>query len=238
MIVSSGPPWFVLRTRAHLASAFALLIAGQAGCADDDAAAAVVGDASANPPDGSALATVLDAGATDAVDAEPVDAPYGRDAGSNTEGCQLGAAGSFATDQQLDLFGDVIYFAQGQELPPGRYRATYEDGCMKYNAIFQWTVNASASDGWWLVGDSSSDRVTVLPGTFPAVVFDGYASFAECVAANAALPPKEFEFGGGKLGIWLNDNPYLDNQAGEGGRNPKWSLTLLVDECPPDLVLL
>jgi hypothetical protein len=43
---------------------------------------------------------------------------------------------------------------------------------------------------------------------------------------------------GGKLGIALDDNPYDDNVAGEDGRNPKWTLTLLVEECPPDLILL
>jgi hypothetical protein len=135
------------------------------------------------------------------------------------------------------LFGDVIYFADGQVLPKGRYRASYDDGCMKYNAAFAWNVNASATDGWWLVGASSSDRVTLLPGTAGALFFEGYADFDECVAANRKLPPKEFEFAGGKLGIWLNDAPYLDNQAGTGGRNPKWSLTLLVDKCPPEIVL-
>ena len=35
-----------------------------------------------------------------------------------------------------------------------------------------------------------------------------------------------------------NDSPYDDNSAGDNGRNPKWKLTLLIEECPPDLVLL
>jgi hypothetical protein len=52
------------------------------------------------------------------------------------------------------------------------------------------------------------------------------------------MPVVEFDFAGGKLGLWLDDAPYQDNAAGVDGRNPKWQLTLLVEECPPDLVLL
>jgi hypothetical protein len=48
------------------------------------------------------------------------------------------------------------------------------------------------------------------------------------------VPPEEFQFDGGKLGVWLNDNPYLDNVAGDDGGNPKWQLTLL-GTCPPYL---
>ena len=153
--------------------------------------------------------------------------------------CALGEAGSFATDQMLDLFGNTIYFAKGQKLPKGRYRVSFEDGCMKYNAAFTWTVNSVlGGDGWWLVGESTGDRVLLLPGLgglLPGM--GGFTDFAECVKANRALEPKEFEWKGGKLGIYLNDAPYDDNGAGEGGRNPKWKLVLL-GECPPDLVLL
>jgi hypothetical protein len=168
-------------------------------------------------------------------------APVHTDGGGGAS-CELGAAGSFATDESLDLFGKIIYFAKDrdgnpQALPKGHYRASYEDGCMKYNNVFMWTVNASASDGWWLVGDSSADRVTLLPGTYPKLVIDGYSDFEECVNANKKLAPVEFDFGGGKLGIWLDDTPYQDNQAGESGRNPKWSLTLLEQECPPELMI-
>jgi hypothetical protein len=164
----------------------------------------------------------------------------GDDVGGDVgDGCMLGEAGSFATDEKLDLFGETIYFAKGKTLPAGRYRVNYDDGCMKYNFVFPWTVNSiGGSDGWWLVKDSPTDKVTVLPGKGGSNPFEGFANFADCVAANKALPPKEFDFDGGKLGIWLNDSPYDDNLAGEGGRNPKWKLTLLVEECPPELILL
>lgn len=168
-------------------------------------------------------------------DTEDEQDDLGPDGGAgNGNGCMLGEAGSFATDQSLNLFGDVVYFAKGKSLPAGRYRVAYEDGCMKYNFLFAWSVNSHAgSDGWWLVGETSQDRVVVLPGKADSAV-----DFSECVASNKQLPAKEFDFPGGKLGIWLNDTPYQDNISGEGGRNPKWKLTLLVDECPPDLVLL
>lgn len=41
--------------------------------------------------------------------------------------------------------------------------------------------------------------------------------------------PVDFDFAGGKLGVWLLDSNYGDNLAGEGDRNPKWKLTLLGD---------
>jgi hypothetical protein len=44
----------------------------------------------------------------------------------------------------------------------------------------------------------------------------------------------EFDFDGGPLGVWLNDTPYLDNVAGDNGRNPAWSLVFL-QACPPNL---
>jgi hypothetical protein len=123
--------------------------------------------------------------------------------------CKLGEAGSFASDAMLDLFGQVTYFANGQDLPAGRYRVTYVDGCMKYNAFQSWKVHQNVGlgpDGWYLVGASKSDRVTLLPG-LATDLFSSYASFEDCVSANKAVPPKEFDFAGGKLGIALNDMP-------------------------------
>jgi len=160
------------------------------------------------------------------------------DDGGIGEGCMLGEAGSFATDQMLNLFGEVVFFAKGKELPKGRYRVAYEDGCMKYGPIFGWTVNNSADgpQGWWLVAGSSTNKVKKLPGKDTS--FDFFSTLDDCVKANKDLAPVEFEFDGGKLGIWVEDSPYTDNSAGDNGRNPKWKLTLLVEECPPDLVLL
>lgn len=170
-------------------------------------------------------------------DAGPGEGPWSNP-GPALEGCTLGAAGSVATDVQLDLFGEVVYFAKGQALPAGRYRVTYVDGCMKFNVLQPWTVNQNVgvgTDGWYLVGNSKSERVLLLPGTDVILPFLGYGDFAACVAGNLQQPPKEFDFAGGKLGVYLNDAPYTDNLSGEAGRNPKWELTLLVDKCPPGL---
>ena len=156
--------------------------------------------------------------------------------GSDTgDGCKLGEAGSFATDGSLDLFGQTIYFAKNAALPAGRYRVSYVDGCMKYNALLPWTVNQSAPpSGWWLVGTSTSDKVALLPGVASS---DFFGTFEACVSASKSVPALEFDFAGGKLGVWLDDSPYEDNTPGENGRNPKWQLTLLVKECPADLLL-
>jgi hypothetical protein len=186
-------------------------------------------------------ATVPDARASTVRDAAARrDAVADARTSSGSSECKLGEAGSFATDAMLDLFGQVTYFAKGQALPAGRYRVTYVDGCMKYNAFQRWKVHQNVGlgpDGWYLVGASKAERVALLPG-LASDLFGGYAEFEDCVRANKDVPPQEFDFAGGKLGIALNDSPYDDNLTGEQGRNPKWTLTLLVEECPPDLILL
>ena len=105
---------------------------------------------------------------------------------------------------------------------------------MKYASDQDWTIHAYAAAepfGWWFVGDTTADKITPPPGTVGYSVATGaYASFEDCVAANRALPPLVFDFGGGTIGVWLQDNPYTDNLAGQEGRNPKWQLTLL-EEC-------
>ena len=184
-----------------------------------------------------------DAGVRDAhaveTSARRADAEATRPDASDSEtgdGCKLGEAGSFATDDSLDLFGQTTFFAKGTALPAGRYRVSYLDGCMKYNAFLPWTVNQSSPpSGWWLVGARTSDQIALLPGT---VSSDFFGSFEACVNASKSVPAVEFDFVGGKLGLWLDDAPYQDNTAGENGRNPKWQLTLLVKECPPDLVFI
>jgi hypothetical protein len=177
---------------------------------------------SANSPMGTGGFTLLGAGA---------DMQRGDDAGASS--CELGEVSSAGTNQNLDLFGSIVYFADGIELPAGRYRITYVDGCMKYSAVQAWSLHAYAGaepDGWWFVGKDQTQKIVVPPGTVGFLVGSGgFSTFEECVTANLALPPSEFEFSGGKIGAWLQDAPYTDNLAGEGNRNPKWKLTLLGD---------
>lgn len=128
-----------------------------------------------------------------------------------------------------NVFGAVADFNGGGSLPAVHYRITYVDGCMKYAGDQGWTVNAYAegtgSDMYSLV-DGNHNDVVVPPGTVGFVVGDGaYADFDDCVAANFVLAPIDFDFGGGVLGVWLDDNPYSDNVVGENGRSPTWKLT-------------
>jgi hypothetical protein len=152
----------------------------------------------------------------------------GADAGSPDAGCGLGTAASLASPGNLNLFGEIAYFNDAGVLAPGHYAVQYVDGCMKYGGGQDWTIHAYA-DGhiaWWLVGATSSQRYLEPPGTSGYSVATGaYAAFGDCVAANLLLPPLEFDFDGGVLGVWLLDSPYSDNMAGEGGRNPAWSLS-------------
>jgi hypothetical protein len=164
-----------------------------------------------------ARADIADAG--DASDA--TDASDAADAVDASPPCAFGTVVS-------DVFGAVVDFNGGATLPAGHYRITYVDGCMKYSGDQGWTVNAYAegagSDQYWLV-DGNHDDIVVPPGSVGFMVGDGaYADFDACVAANVVLAPLDFDFDGGVLGVWLDDDPYTDNIAGENGRNPTWKL--------------
>jgi hypothetical protein len=184
-----------------------------------------------------------DAGLVSVADAGPGEP---RDAGPGTEihddggvHCDFGSAQSQATAGTLDLFGEIVYFADGLEFPPGTYRVVYEDGCMKYASSQAWTIHAYGNAGfdhrWWIVGETTSDRKVKTPGTTGIFVgAGGYETFAECVAANLSLSvPVTFEHSGGKLGVWLHDSNYPDNVAGEDGRNPRYRLERL-GSCHPE----
>lgn len=149
--------------------------------------------------------------------------------------CEIGEAQNPATPSSLDLFGAIAYYADGVELPAGTYRVELIDGCMKYAGNQDWTIHAYAQDAaqnlGWFLGSESGDEFVRLPGTVGYSTANGaFADFEDCVAANQALDPVEFDFDGGVLGIWLKDSAYSDNVAGLDGRNPVWKLTLL-DAC-------
>jgi len=172
-----------------------------------------------------------DRAAPDLSVAADVTAP--RDHAAADASCTIGEATSLAAPGQLDLFGTPAYFNNNQPLPAGKYRVRYVDGCMKYGGGQGWTVNAYAKDQacWYVIGETTSDRIVVPPGTVGWAAGSGaYASFADCVTASLAVPPVEFETTQSKrLGVWLLDSPYSDNMAGEQGRNPKWSLESLTN---------
>jgi hypothetical protein len=157
----------------------------------------------------------------------------GGDDSKPADTCALGTATSLAAPGSLDLFGTPSYFSNGDALPAGRYRVTYVEGCMKYSSTQGWTIHAYDQTGpanWWLIGATTApaDRLRLPPGTVGYSTTNGaFATFPECVAANQALPAEEFDFAGGKLGVWLNDSNYGDNLTGEGGKNPTWKLERL-----------
>jgi hypothetical protein len=175
---------------------------------------------------------------SDAQDEGPTFGDSSSDASADAS-CGFGSAGSFATQASLDLFGQTVFFADGGSLPAGHYSIAYVDGCMMYSNVNQgWTVNAHTGDRWYLVdgpgGGSATTEILSPPGTYGYLVDAGaYAVFADCVTANVQQDkPAEFDFDGGVLGLWLSDSPYSDNVAGDNGRNPKWSLTLVGQPCP------
>jgi hypothetical protein len=164
--------------------------------------------------------------AADSVDPPRETPEHEEDAG---EACEVGTVTG-------DVYGRVTYFRQGAFLPAGRYRVAYVDGCMKYSGRQDWAVHASlgsnvGSDNWQLV--SGARKVVVPPGSVGFVVGSGgFDSFAHCVAANAPLAPVEFDFAGGPVGLWLQDEPYGDNLPGDEGRSPTWRL-VMVGPCRP-----
>jgi hypothetical protein len=154
--------------------------------------------------------------------------------GNGMTRCDFGTVTSLASPMNLSLFGEVLYFNGGVDLPAGQYRLTNLGGCMKYGAGQNWCVNAflNGDIAWWVKGGTTD--LFVAPGTFgfSASGMDvGFADFAACDAANKALPPKNFQFAGGKLGIYVKDTIYGDNTTGSGG-NPRWKLSVVSADCP------
>lgn len=132
--------------------------------------------------------------------------------------CDFGTARSTATTSTLDLYGKVVFFNGGASLAAGRYAIRYLDGCMKFAPDQGWTIHAyeDGRSAWWLVGATSSLPLLMPPGTVGWSPSNGaFSTFADCVAANRALSPKEFDFAGGVLGIWLRDTPYSDRSQPE-----------------------
>jgi hypothetical protein len=126
------------------------------------------------------------------------------------------------SEVQGDLLAPIVYYAGGAPLPAGRYRVSYVDGC------FTCCVTI---DSFVLVGDDVFSIVAQLPGGSSEGL--DVAPVASCPVRGAPYPDIEFEFAGGKLGIWLSDAVATENSDGDGagGRNPTWRLTLL-EACP------
>jgi hypothetical protein len=152
----------------------------------------------------------------------------------------LGTGITLPEDVTVKLDATIQYYAGGAALPAGRYRLSYVDGCNTYGVLIGWSVHAAISQGIGscsLVGDDGMPFL-VTPGTelYPPMGVGEVATYAECVAANCQLPPVEFDFKGGKLGVIRDGGGAfgaVDDASGDsaGGRNPTFRLTRL-DPCP------
>jgi hypothetical protein len=166
-------------------------------------------EGSADVLDTSVVDDVLDAGVVDVLDAAPV--------------CDFGVI-------VTNVFGALVQWNGGAPLPPGRYRVTYVDGCMKYSSGQGWSVNAYANGPDGFLIRSGSSTLGPAPGTVGFLPGQGgFATFDGCVDANLANDaPFQFDFAGGSLGAILIDDPYSDNVEGSNGRNPTYRLS----SCP------
>jgi hypothetical protein len=165
--------------------------------------------------------------------------------------CHLSNGATLPEEKTADLSGAVQLFAGGATLPSGKYRLSYVGGCNIFDVNGGWNVQGlshfSTIQSCLLVDDNgmsianpaltiSANSVMIL---LPNNVYIGstYPTYHECVAAYCELPPLEFDFAGGTLGLnclsvlvsfgVVND---LGGQS-EGGRNPTYRLTRL-DPCP------
>jgi hypothetical protein len=144
--------------------------------------------------------------------------------------CQAPSGPFEPEDLVADIFGVPTFFSGGASLPAGRYRVTYVDGCMMYDASWAWTVHGFPTFEFELIGATTAEVLARVPGTEApiGVGITGFPIYEDCIAANRALPPLDFDFAGGQLGIWQNDFKPDDNIA--GAMNPTWRLSQL--PCP------
>jgi hypothetical protein len=156
-----------------------------------------------------------------------------------------------STAQQIvgDPYQNVIVPAPAPT-PTGKYLVKYADGCMRYNPLWWWSVNA-VEDGeftWFLM---EADDQTVMPGTFG--FFNnaaggptprdkpGFPTQAECIAANLLEPAIVVDHAGNdRIGVKLFDHPHTDNRITDkmtgpmGGKRPAWNITPFAPPFGPD----
>jgi hypothetical protein len=144
-------------------------------------------------------------------------------------------------DITVKLVDEQQYFAGGADLPAGRYRLTYLDGCFNYGvpvATLGWTVHLikAAGFGCELIG-ADGGVLMPTPGTDgDSIAAGAFETYAKCVDANCGQAPLDFDFAGGKLGVARNGGTAFaefDDSDGSdmGGRGPTFRLSRL-DPCP------
>lgn len=156
--------------------------------------------------------------------------------------CAQGDGPQLPDEVTVDVQGSPRFFVDGAELPAGRYRLRYVDGCNTYGIGAGWTVHGLDNVGDFAscnVVDGSGAHVARTPGTTgifvdPTAATTAFATYEACVEANCALAPIDFDFAGGQLAV-RRDGVFvgsIDDAGGEavGGRSPTFRLTSL-DSC-------
>jgi hypothetical protein len=165
-------------------------------------------------------------------------------------------SGDAAASASVVLSGDPFFFADGNDLPAGEYRAVYKEGCMRYgtSASFEWSVHArpAPAQGFLIthsggatvrapgsigfLGSGCAEAYVPPPGTTEAddaaaVTCDrsGFATVEACEEANRAGRAVVFTHAGGPISISLKDSRYDDNIVSDPA--PAWTLQRLVPGC-------
>ena len=123
------------------------------------------------------------------------------------------------------IFDDTVsYWNNGDDLPAGKYKVTWVEGCMRYGPTGLWGVNAQN-----ILNPNDPHKFQVSRELDSDVPLDkcphcDYATQADAEAAEGTWETT-FDFVGGKMGCYLFDDPYRDNAAGD--ITPTFNLTLL-----------
>ena len=115
------------------------------------------------------------------------------------------------------LSATVSWFDGGADFPAGEYVVAYVTGAMQYAYGAEWKVNFNDTGNGFHVTDDGGNDV-FGPGND-----NHYDSVAECEAGNAGLQIT-YNHTGGKIGMYLEDDPYDDNSG--GSPSPTFSLNL------------
>lgn len=121
--------------------------------------------------------------------------------------------------------GEVSYFASGESLLQGKYRVVYLKGALRYSTTNQkdkkWRINKTIKDlarsGFNIVNGNINKFSADKKGEFYAIApggFKGYEGIYKPERRNARKFV-DINHTGGKIGIFLNDNDYSDNLAGD-----------------------
>lgn len=118
----------------------------------------------------------------------------------------------------------IAWFSSGENFPAGDYKVEYVNGALKYNPSFDWQLNYSAAHGYYITFNGGTSIINA-PGDTNA-----YGTQAALEAANAGQFVT-FHHSGGKIGMYLFDDPYGDNLGGDP--NPTFRLYKICEIEPP-----